>query len=67
MAFGTRVTGLPSMRAIARTLCRLIYKFTPIITSLYGDKPALLAALSAANAACAVLVEQIDETLEPGV
>jgi len=67
MAFGERRTGLPSMRALAISLCRLVTKFTPIITQLYPENLALLAALSAANAACAALVEEIDATLTPGV
>jgi hypothetical protein len=67
MAFGTRRTGLPSMRALAVILCRLVAQFTPVITKLYPDNALLLAALVAANAACGELVTQIDATLEPGV
>ena len=62
-----RKTGLPSLRGVARNTCRLVYKFNPVITKLYGDNVALMTALSAANAACDALVEAIDETLEEGV
>lgn len=50
-----RRTGVPALMMIAMELCRLITKFTPIITQLYPTNAALLAALAAANAACSVL------------
>lgn len=63
----TRRTGLPSLRVVAREMCRLVTKFTPVIQSLYSENAALMAALLAANAACAELVAEIDGELEPGV
>lgn len=67
MSFGTRRTGLPTMRVTARYLCKLIGDFTPIIKKLYPDNDLLHAALDTANVACALLVEQIDVTLPDGV
>ena len=54
-----RKTGVPSLMAVAERLCFLITKFTPVITRLYPDNAALLAALAAANAACAALHVQL--------
>lgn len=62
-----RRTGLPSLRVVAREMCRLVTKFTPVIQRLYPENAALTAALLAANAACAELVTEIDGELEPGV
>lgn len=67
MSFGTRRTGLPTMRVTARYLCKLVNQFTPVIKALYPDNELLLAALVTANVACATLVEQIDEALPQGV
>lgn len=61
-----RRTGIPSLIGVAQELCRLITKFTPLITQLYPDKPALLAALAAANAACAALVAEAAEVRQYG-
>lgn len=52
---------------VAKELCRLIAKFSPIIVALYGDDPAVSTALSTANAACAALHEKLMEIAEPGV
>ena len=52
-------TGLPTMLRIARELCRLITKFTPVIEVAFPGNTALLAALAAANAACATLHSEI--------
>jgi hypothetical protein len=60
-------TGIPSLMLIARTMCRLLTKFTPIIASLYPDNSALLAALAAANAACEVLHQELMDVAEVGV
>lgn len=61
-----RRTGVPSILKIAQELCRLITKFTPVITALYPGNTALLAALAAANAACATLVEEVSAVREYG-
>ncbi len=54
-----RRTGVPSLMFVARRMCDLITRFTPIIIQLYPSNAALQAALSAANAACMVLHEQL--------
>lgn len=59
--------GFYSLRKVARELCKHVYTFTPIIAASGYSNPALLAALAAANAACAVLVEAIDEVAPEGV
>jgi hypothetical protein len=51
-----RRTGIPSIHEAARELCRLVNKFRPLLTILYAENAALLAALAAAQAACAELV-----------
>lgn len=55
----TRRTGVPSLLQVAKRLCSLITTFTPVLTKLYADNEALLAALAAANAACAALEVQL--------
>lgn len=62
-----RRTGLPAINDLAKTMCKLIVAFTPIIRKIYGDNEALMTALDAANIACAVLVEEIEEVLPVGV
>lgn len=59
-------TGIPSLMVVARRLCLLIVKFTPIITHLYPGNTALLAALTAANAACSALHEELALVREYG-
>jgi hypothetical protein len=66
MSFTSR-NGFYSLRKHARLLCKFVNAFTPIITKQFSDNSSLLAALAAANAACAILVEEIDEVAEPGV
>lgn len=61
-----RRTGVPSLMDIASRMCLLITKFTPIIVQQYPGNPALLAALSAANAACQALHEQLALVREYG-
>jgi hypothetical protein len=62
----TRI-GVPSILKTAKELCRLIDKFTPIIGRITGFDPAVMAALAAANAACMVLNEVLDELIVEGV
>lgn len=61
-----RRTGLWTIRTIAYQMCRKVTEFTPLISSVYGDNTALIAALAAANAACATLVAAADESLPVG-
>lgn len=62
----TQRTGIPSLMEVARRLCLLITKFTPVIERLYGDNAALMAALAAANAACSVLHTELAAVREYG-
>jgi hypothetical protein len=62
-----RRSGLPSIVKTAHTLCRLITLFSPYIQKLYPTNTALQAALAAALAACAVLGEEAEAAIEPGV
>lgn len=62
----TRRTGVPALMEVARRLCLLITKFTPVIVQLYPSNAALLAALSAANAACSALHEELANVREYG-
>lgn len=61
-----RRTGVPSLMIVARKMCDLIVRFTPTIQQLYPSNSALLAALAAANAACAVLHMELAEVRETG-
>lgn len=62
----TKRTGVPTLMSIARALCLAITKFTPLIAQRYPENAALLAALAAANAACATLHEQLAIVREYG-
>lgn len=48
-------TGIPTLILVAHQMCKYIVKFTPIITTLYPENEVVLAALAAANTACAAL------------
>lgn len=52
-------TGIPSLMFLASRMCRLIIQFSPVIAQLFPSNAALLAALAAANAACAVLHQEL--------
>lgn len=59
-------TGVPSLITVANELCRLIVKFSPVIQLAYPGNSAVLAALAAANAACAALSEELVAIREIG-
>lgn len=61
-----RKTGVPSLMWVARRMCDLINRFTPIILQLYPSNTALHAALAAANAACATLHAELAAVREYG-
>lgn len=61
-----RRTGIPTLMMIARRMCDLIVRFTPVIQDLYPTNAALLAALAAANAACAALHVELADVREVG-
>lgn len=50
--------GIPSILQVAQRLCQLVVKFTPVLTAQYPGNATLLAALTAANLACAELAAQ---------
>lgn len=53
-------TGVPTLLNLAKQLCKYLALFTPTITRLYPENAALLAALAAANTACAALAAQLE-------
>lgn len=53
--------GFYTLRKYAYRLCKALVQFTPLIRQYFADRPALLAALEAANAACGVLIDEIDK------
>lgn len=59
-------TGLATIRAIAYRMCQMVATFGPIIERAYPGNAALKAALVAAQAACAVLVDEADGALPVG-
>lgn len=59
-------TYVPLLMDLARSLCLAITRGTPVLTRLYGDNPALMAALTAANASCTVLFEELSKVREYG-
>jgi hypothetical protein len=61
-----RRTGVYTLQYTAKTLCRFVSKFTPILTSLYPTNAALLAALAAANGACHTLFEELEKVRDKG-
>jgi hypothetical protein len=58
--------GVPAMLQVAKTLCRLIVKFTPILLVQFPENTTLQSALAAANAACAALAAQLALVREMG-
>lgn len=62
----TARTGVPTLLGLARQLCKYVAKYGTVIAALYPSNTALLAALSAANAACATLAEELTIVRETG-
>ena len=61
-----RRTGIPSLIAAAREVCRLLFLFTPLIKELFPTNTNLHDALDAANLACGALVEELVPVREVG-
>lgn len=61
-----RRTGVPSLMLVAKELCRLVVKFTPVIQQLYPGNATLLAALVTANEACMLLHAQLENVRDYG-
>lgn len=55
----TKRTGVPALMEVARRMCLLIVKFSPVIQRLYPENDAVLTALAAANAACEALTAEL--------
>lgn len=62
----TARTGIPSISDAAHELCRLVSKYQAVIALLHPGNSALLAALSAALAACAVLQVEVEQVRDYG-
>lgn len=58
--------GVPTMLKVAKKLCDLLVKFTPIIVAQFPSNANLAAALAAANTACAALAVQLQAVKEYG-
>jgi len=67
MAHITGRIGFYSIRRYARLMCKYILQFSPVIAKVFPENAALMAALAAANAACEVLVSEIDLANDTGV
>jgi len=62
-----RRDGRTSILQVAHTLCRLLTKFTPIITVLYPEQTELIELLEAANVACDALEIALKAFETPGI
>ena len=62
----TRRTGIPTLMFLARRMCKMLSAYSGVITKLYPDNTALLAALAAANVACGVLFVELDAVRDYG-
>ena len=59
-------TGIPTMLWVAKRMCQLVADYGALITSLYPSNAALIAALTAANAACATLAAELEMVRDYG-
>jgi hypothetical protein len=63
---GSAQQGIPTLSNLSYKLCRALGKFAPILTVTYASNPALLAALAAAQAACAELNKELRKERDYG-
>lgn len=61
-----RRTGIVVIQAIAKRMCQLVATWGATIQTAFPENTALLAALAAANAACALLVSEIEYVRDYG-
>lgn len=61
-----RRTGIPIIQTIAQKLCKYVTRYSPVIAKLYPSNAALLAALTAAAAACQTLQIELEAVREYG-
>ncbi len=59
-------TGVSTLMNLAKHMCRAIVFFTPVIRLAYPGNVLLMAALDAANAACHVLEEELQNVIVAG-
>jgi len=59
-------TYVPTLLRLSLRLCKYVVRATPVITRLYGTNAPLMAALAAANAACAELAQELAQVREYG-
>lgn len=59
-------TGVPTLLDISKRLCIYLTRYSGVIEKLYPDNSALLAALAAAQTACAVLAVELEKVREYG-
>lgn len=58
--------GLRSMYDVSRTLCRIVTTFGPFLRSKYAGNVQVLTALEAAEAACTLIVPNLEAELVTG-
>lgn len=61
-----RRTGIPIIQTVAQKLCKYVTRYSPVIAKLYPDNEVLLAALTAAAAACQTLQIELEAVREYG-
>jgi hypothetical protein len=59
-------TGVPTLMQVSKRMCDAVSRFTPAIYRHYSTNAALLAALAAAQAACAVLQAELAKERDYG-
>ena len=59
-------TGIPSLQKVAKASCDLIARYGTVIRLVGNQDPALIAALEAAQAACAVLDSELEKIRDYG-
>ena len=59
-------TGIFKTQSLAKQLCRAVTLADPAIRKVYGSNATLIAALEAANAACALLADEVEAVREFG-
>lgn len=60
---GLKRNGLRSIRDFAYQVCQFVTRWDPVIRLAFPGNLALFAALTAANQACALLVEEADKVI----
>lgn len=61
MATLRRNSGLHTLRDLAVKVCRAYALFAPYLKLYFSNRPSLIAALDGVNAACGVMITEIDQ------